>query len=138
MVDKFGFCYYEKSVRRQIWCQHTHKTRRNEARSVRGTRADRTISGQKRRKVTVCLAICADYGIVYYEIYRGGMNMNRFQSFVEICSGHLIPENISGHIIFDKAPAHRNVEGTSVNSINFERLPKYSSFLDPVENAISR
>lgn len=112
-------------------------TKRNEARSVRGTRAYRTVSGQKGRNVTVCLAICADYGIVYYEIYRGGMNMNRFQSFVEICSGNLIAENISGHIIFDNAPAHRNIEETSVNSINFKRLPKYSPFLNPVENAIS-
>ena len=47
-------------------------------RSTRGTRAYRTVSGQAGANVAVCLGVCATYGLVFYEIYRGGMTMVRF------------------------------------------------------------
>ena len=54
---------------------------KNSDRSTRGTRAYRTVSGQAGANVTVCLGICAAYGLVFYEIYRCGMTMVRFSSF---------------------------------------------------------
>ena len=45
-------------------------TKRNQARSVSGTRAYHTVSGQRGQNVTVCLGLTAEHGIVYYEIFQ--------------------------------------------------------------------
>ena len=47
-------------------------TKRNFGRSTRITRAYRTVCGQAGANVTVCLGLCATYGLVFYEIYHGG------------------------------------------------------------------
>ena len=57
-------------------------TKRRFGRSTRETRAYRTVSGQGGANVTICLGVCATYGLVLYEIYRGGMTMVRFSSFL--------------------------------------------------------
>ena len=115
-------------------------TKRSFGRSTRGTRTYRTVSRQAGANVTVCLGVCATYGLVFHEIYRGGMTMVRFSSFLELCCGNLIAENAAhrlGYVIFDNAPAHRNVENIDAELLNLKRLPKYSPFLNPAENAIS-
>ena len=63
--------------------------------------------------------------------------MSRYQQFVDLCCGNLIAENVSGHLLFDNAPAHRDIELLNMDQISFRRLPKYSPILNPVENAIS-
>ena len=68
LVDEFGVNIHTKS---------------SFDRSTRATRAYRTVSGQAGANVTVCLGVCATYGLVIYEIYRGGMTMVRFSSFLE-------------------------------------------------------
>ena len=83
-------------------------TKRSFGRSTGGTRAYRTVSGQAGAKLTVCLGVCATYGLVFYEIYRCGMTMVRFSSFLEHCCGNVIAKNAAhrlGFIIFDIAPA---------------------------------
>ena len=40
-------------------------------------------------------------------------------------------------VIFDNAPVHPNMENLDVELLNLKRLPKYSPFLNPAENAIS-
>ena len=90
--------------------------------------------------MTVCLGVCATYGLVFYKIYRGGMTMVRFSSYLEHCCGNVVAENATHRldfVIFDNAPAHRNVENLDVELLNLKRLPKYSPFLNPAENAIS-
>ena len=42
-----------------------------------------------------------------------------------------------GFVLLDNAPAHRNVENLDVELLNLKRLPKYTPFLNPAENAIS-
>ena len=99
-------------------------TKRRFVRRTRGTRAHRTVSGQAGATVTVCLGVCATYGLV----------------FLELCCGNVIAENAAdslGFVIFDNAPAHRNVENLDVELLNLKRLPKYSPFLNPAGNAIS-
>ena len=81
--------------------------------------------------MAVCLGIAAEYGIVYYEIYRGGMSMSRYQQFVGLCCGNLIADIVSGYLIFDNAPAHRGIKFLNMDQISFRRLPKYSPFLNP-------
>ena len=68
-------------------------TKRSFGRSTRGTRAHRTVSGQAGANVTVCLGVCATYGIVFHEIYHGGTTMVRFSSFLDYCCGNVIAEN---------------------------------------------
>ena len=90
--------------------------------------------------MTVCLRVCATYGLVFYETNRGGMTMVRFSSSLEHCCGNVIDENAAHRlcfVIFDNAPAHRNVENLDVELLNLKRLPKYSPFLNSAENAIS-
>ena len=52
-----------------------------------------------------------------FEIYRGGMNMEKLHSFIEFCSGNFIADNAdnaSGYLIFDKAPTEiLNKPGTA-------------------------
>ncbi len=58
----------------------------------------------------------------------------------EICSGNLIlenPDNQSGFVTFDNGPGHRRVEEMEPQVSAIRRLPKYSPFLNPAENAIS-
>ena len=62
--------------------------------------------------------------------------MVRFGSILELCCESIIadnPINRSGYVIFDNAPAHRNVE----SFVNLKRLPKYTPFPNPTEIAIS-
>ena len=115
-VDEFGVNFHTKSF----------------GRSTRGTRAYRTVSGQAGANVTVCLGVCATHGLVFYEIYRGGMTIIRFSSFLEHWCRNVITENAAhrlGFVILDNAPAHRNLENLDVELLNLKRLPKYSSLL---------
>ena len=112
------------------------RTKRSFGRSTRGTRAYRTVSGQAGANVTVCLGVCATYALVFHEIYRGGMTMVRFSSFLEHCCADVIAENAAqrlGFVIFDNAPGYRNVENLDVELLNLNRLPKYSPFVGKME-----
>ena len=116
------------------------RTKSSFGRSTLGPKTYRTVSGQAGANVTVCLGVRATYGLVFYQLYCRGMAMVRFSSFLEPCCGNVIAENAAhrlGFVIFDNAPAHRNVENLDVKLLNLKRLPKYSPFLNPAENAIS-
>ena len=90
-VDEFGVNIY---------------TKRSFGRSTRGTRAYRTVSGQAGANVIVCLGVCATYGLVFYEIYRGGMTMVYFSSFLEHCCGNVIAENAAHRLDFFYSIVH--------------------------------
>ena len=66
--------------------------------------------------------------------------MVRFSSCLEHCCGNVIVENSDhrlGFVLFDNAPANRDVENFDVELFNLKRLPKHSPFLIPAEYAIS-
>ena len=115
-------------------------TRQNRGRSQVGTRVYRQVSGQSGRNITVCAAISSTYGLVYFQVYEGGMNSERFGNFLQIACGNIIAsgDNNDGFVIFDNAPCHRNIESRELPGIYpVKRLPKYSPFLNPIENAFS-
>jgi hypothetical protein len=46
--------------------------RRSQGRALRGSPVQRTVITQRGPNVTVCMAICADYGLVHSTVQRGG------------------------------------------------------------------
>ena len=77
---------------------------------------------------------------MFYELCRSGMTTVHFSSFLEPFCRDVIAENAAhklGFVIFNNAPAHRNVENLDVELLTLKRLPKYSPFLNPAENSIS-
>lgn len=84
--------------------------------------------------MTVLLAISED-GYIFHRSYRGGMNLERFQEFLDDMMGHF-PDEYECTIICDNARPHVRVENpTPTAQVKF--LPAYSPFLNPVEAAFS-
>ncbi|MEE4247436.1 MAG: transposase [Kangiellaceae bacterium] len=124
-VDEFGF---------DLWM------RRSIGRAPRGQRAYRRVATQKGPRLTVCLAISPSFGLVHYQLYHAGMTKERFAEFINITIGNvdLAAPNQGFNIIIDNASCHNEAELLEVpNSVTVRRLPVYSPFLTPVENAIS-
>ena len=114
-------------------------TKRSFGRALRGETAIRVTSIQSGRNVSVCAAISAEHGLIYFEIFQGSVNSEKFRNFLQIVSGNIITEfgyQYNAHLIFDNAPSHRNVEYAS-GLISIKRLPKYSPFLNPIEIVFS-
>ena len=114
-------------------------TKRSFGHALRGERAIRVTTTQSCQKVSVCAAISAEHGLIYFEIFQCSVNFEKFCNFLQIVSGNIITEfgfQYNAHLIFDNAPSHRNVEEAS-GLISIKRLPKYSPFLNPIEMAFS-
>ena len=97
-------------------------TKRTFGRSKKGERAYRKIASQSGGNITVCAAICAELGMVYYQIYSGGIKKDLFVNFLEAVSANVIAEfgtTICAYLIFDNAPSHRSVEeATAIGTSN--------------------
>ena len=97
-------------------------TQRTFGRSKKGERAYRKIASQSGGNITVCAAICAELGMVYYQIYSGGIKKDLFVNFLEAVSANVIAEfgtTICAYLIFDNAPSHRSVEeATAIGTSN--------------------
>ena len=67
------------------------------------------------------------------------MTKERFGEFLQItCGNYEMEHNDPAFLIFDNVSSHNDAEIHEMeNVIDFKRLPKYSPFLTPVENAIS-
>ena len=115
--------------------------KRSFGRSKKGQRAYRQVATQPGRNITVCAAITSQHGIVHFEIYMGGMKKPLFREFLQAVSANIIAEHgvdQQAYLIFDNAPAHRNIEEEALGgTLPIKRLPKYSPFLNPIENAFS-
>ena len=83
--------------------------KRSFARSIRGKRAYQPVATQLGRNVTVCAAITALHGIVYFELYRKGIKNCFFGDFCKHSSTHfLIAEHgasLQAYLIFDRLQA---------------------------------
>lgn len=124
-IDEFGF---------DTWM------RRSQGRSQRGERVYRQVGSQKGLRVTVCVAVCPAVGIVHYQTYDRGMTKERFGEFLHITIGNFQAEYPGSqcHIVIDNVSSHNDAEDYEVpDSVTIRRLPPYSPFLTPVENAIS-
>ena len=80
--------------------------------------------------------------MVYYQMYSRGMKKDLFVKCLEDDSANVIAEvgtiTVCAFPIFDNAPSHQNIEeGTAIGTLPTKRLPKYSPFLNPFENAFS-
>lgn len=124
-VDEFGF---------DTWM------RRSFGRSRRGQRAYRQVGQQRSQRVTVCLAVCPAFGVVHFQTYSSGMTKVRFGEFVTILIANfqqVMPDRRCD-IIIDNVSSHNNAEDYELADFaEIHRLPRYSPFLTPVENAIS-
>ena len=119
-IDECGF---------NIW------TSRSQGRSRQGDRAYRQVCGQKRRKITISLAISPVFGLIYHQIQSGGMTGALFNEYLENTNEHL-DEHETHYLIFEGAPAHHRAAPPAENT-QVKVLPPYSPFLNPVEQAIS-
>ena len=89
--------------------------------------------------MSVCAATSVEYELIYFEIFQALVNFEKFCNFLQIVSGNIKTEigyQYNAHLKFDNAPSHRNV-GDASGLISIKRLPKYSSFLNPIEMAFS-
>ena len=110
-------------------------TSRQQGRALRGQPAVRILEGQRGQNLTLSMAISPTLGLIHHQLYRGGMNRDRFAGFlVEI--GELLPES-DIQILMDNAPAHRSAEDQVQYEHSVKRLPRYSPFLNIVELANS-
>ena len=96
-IDEFGF---------DSWM------RRSQGRAVRAQRAYRKVAGQKGPRITVCLAISPEIGVVHFQIFDAGMTNERFVEFLQIT---IVNANMAWPgqricVIFDNFSSHNDTE----------------------------
>ena len=67
-------------------------TKHSFGRALRGERAIRVTSIQSGQNVSVCAAISAEHRLIYFEIFQGSVNFEKFHNFLQIVSGNIITE----------------------------------------------
>ena len=65
-------------------------TKRSFGRALGGERAIRVTSTQSGQNVSVYAAISAEHGLIYFEIFQGSVNFEKFRNFLQIVSGNII------------------------------------------------
>ena len=65
-------------------------TKRSFGRALGGERAIRVTSTQSGQNVSVYAAISAEHGLIYFEIFQGSVNFEKFRNFLQIVSGNFI------------------------------------------------
>ena len=111
---------------------HTSRTR---GRARVGERAVRQVLGARGRNLNLILTISPQGGIVYYEMVVGSINAEVMAHYLYNLS-EVIGEEHAVDLIMDNAPAH-NGATMGYNNHRVRKLPAYSPFLNPVENAFS-
>lgn len=109
--------------------------------SPRGSPVRRTVTTQRGPNVTVCMAICANYGLVHSTVQRGGQTIVRFQQFIDNLAERCSELDADGSwlIVMDGPHFHRGVAVPQHlrERISIRILPAYSPFLNPSEFANS-
>ena len=108
-------------------------TKRQYGRAPVGQRANRIVSGQRRRNTSAIVAVSDQVGVVYYEIVIGGVTQEVFGNFLTSLTSILDEER--AFLVMDNAPCH-NVQIDSAHQV-IKYLPAYSPFLSPIENCFS-
>ena len=111
---------------------HTVRTR---GRARVGERAVRQVLAARGRNLNLILTISARGGIVYYETVVGSVTAEVMAHYFDNLS-EVIEEEQAVDLIMDNAPVH-NGATMRCNNHRIRKLPAYSPFLNPVENAFS-
>jgi transposase len=124
-IDEFGF---------QIG------TQRRFGRAPRGQPARRITPLTRSANVSVCLAVSAAHGLIYYDTNNGAFDRESFGIFIDslaeevsvrrIADACLILDNCAIHSVEDVA------EACDIFGCEFNYLPPYSPMLNPVEGCI--
>ena len=116
-------------------------TKRTRGRALRGSRAVRVVPARRGRNFTVIFAVGHTRGLLFHEIFEGGMTKERFHLILQTISqdneGPLafICDNASSH---SGANLRRDEGGPNLRPEHqCIHLPPYFPFLNIVENAIS-
>ena len=115
---------------------------RTRGRALAGERAVRTVCGSRGKNVSFIAAISNQYpdGIIYHEIFHGGVKQNQFADFIQSLSA-IVGEEEEEEVafLFDNAPSHQGVDARVdlPASHQLRALPAYSPFLNPIENVFS-
>lgn len=111
--------------------------RRSRGRSRRGQRAVRVVGHRRGNNLSIIFAVSNVRGLLHHDIIEGGMNAERFVSFLQHISNNVEFQGQSV-CIFDNAPAHRRAAAANIQeNLSVKWLPPYSPFLNIVENVIS-
>lgn len=115
--------------------------RRSQGRAIRGRPVKRTVTTQRGPNVTVCMAICAEFGLVHSTVQRGGQTLVRFQEFINFLAERCNELDADGSwlVVMDGPHFHRGarVPEQLQEKISIRILPPYSPFLNPSELANS-
>ena len=109
-------------------------TRRTYGRALVGERVNRIVGGQRGRNATIIAAISDQVGLLYHEIHFTSVNKEVFSSF--IYQMEVILEDEPAVLIMDNAPVHNGIS-TDCPNLEIKFLPRYSPFLNPIENSFS-
>lgn len=116
-------------------------TRRTRGRAPRGSRAVRVVTARRGRNFTVIFAVGHTRGLIFHEIFEGGMTRERFHSMLSTISADnegplvFICDNASSHSGANLLPEEGGPNLRAEHRCVY--LPPYSPFLNIVENAIS-
>ena len=119
-IDESGF---------NVWTQRTR------GRARVGSRAVRTVSGQRGENLTLILAVSPQSGVEHFQFKVGGTSSAVFAEFFTELTSKVGTENRCIFVL-DNAPCHRSLTPLSDNHV-VKFLPPYSPMLTPVENAFS-
>jgi transposase len=119
-IDESGF---------NVWTQRAY------GRAPVGSRAVRTVSGQRGENLTLILAVSPQRGVEHFKFRTGGTNSEAMKEFFSELTGMVGLENRCIFIL-DNAPCHRALTTLSDNHV-IKFLPPYSRMLTPVEHAFS-
>lgn len=116
-------------------------TKRTRGRARVGERAIRVVGGVRGRNFTMTFAASATRGLLYHQLTRAGMNIDRFNEFLTNLANHLPEDGMERIFLFDNAPSHRGagqVEFPESKNIRLRWLPPYSPMLNIVEQCFAQ
>lgn len=129
-VQRYDFIYVDEAGI-NIW------TKRTRGRARRGERAVRVVQGRRGQNLTMTFAVSAQGGLIYHELFQGGMTAPRFNTFLESVANAYAPQS-EVCFVFDNASAHGHANTANLpHGYSLQYLPPYSPFLNICENAFA-
>ena len=109
---------------------------RTRGRAPRGQRCVRVVGGRTGPNFTLVIAVSNARGLLYSTTVEGGVNSERFNSFLDNASNAAGPRPAT--FLFDNAPSHRRAREARFREHHTSKhLPAYSPFLNLAGNAFS-
>uniref|UniRef100_A0A8C4NGT2 Tc1-like transposase DDE domain-containing protein n=1 Tax=Eptatretus burgeri TaxID=7764 RepID=A0A8C4NGT2_EPTBU len=117
-------------------------TRRSFGRAPRGLPARRVVHGQRGRNCNITFAVCAEVGLVHYQIAFETVTRQSFEGFLANTArecANVFPAGEPVFLIYDNARPHVQAQlpPDAYPNIQLKLLPPYSPFLNCTEIAHS-